>query len=98
MSPIVEPSANKVEDDLAEAQLLSYKVMVSKLNGWQLNLEYARKVALYDELTEYLAKLRTEKLSERETAEKNKSRVERQIEILRERTQCSGPRSEKPAI
>ena len=86
MSPVIEPSANNIEDDLVETHLLSYKVMVSKLNGWQLTQELARKLERYDELTECLAKPRTGSLETRETTEKNKAKVEKQIEILRERT------------
>jgi hypothetical protein len=89
LSPAKRPSANKVVDDSKATYFLSYRIMVSKLNGWQLEKELARKLELYDELTEYLAKPRSQSLEKRETTEKDKAKVEKQIEILRERTGCS---------
>lgn len=91
MGPVKEPSANKVESDSAETYFLTYKIMVSKLNGWQLNHELSRKLELYDELTEYLAKSGSGSgsLKKRGASEKDNAKVERQIEILRGRTRRS---------
>jgi archaellum component FlaC len=76
-------------DDSEETYLLSYKIMVSKLNGWKLNEELARKLELYDELTEDLGKPEIGRGSlkkKKETTEKSLAKLEKQIEILRERT------------
>jgi hypothetical protein len=73
-------------DDSEEIYLLSYKIKVSKLNGWKLNEELSRKLELYDELTEDLRKSETESLKKKETTEKSLAKLEKQIEILREKT------------
>jgi hypothetical protein len=71
-----------------EAYAISYKVMVSKLNGWQLIQELAKRVETFDRLTEELEGLALERgTSKAEAIEKKKARVEMQIEILQRRTQ-----------
>jgi hypothetical protein len=87
LSPVIETPAknNTKEDDFTDRYLASYKIMVSKLNGWQLNQELAGKLELYDELMDRLAKSKTESQEKRGTTENDKAKVEKEIEILRER-------------
>jgi hypothetical protein len=61
--------------------------MVSKLNGWQLTQELAKRVETFDRLTEELEGLALDRAtSKAEAIEKKKARVEMQIEILQRRT------------
>ena len=78
----------QAETPSEEAYALSYKVMVSKLNGWQLTQELAKRIETFDSLTEELRGLEFDTgTSKAEAIEKKKARVEMQIEILQRRIQ-----------
>lgn len=69
-----------------EPSLATYKAMVSKLNGWQLTQELAKRVVIFDRLTEELDQLVLDKgTTNVEEIEMKKATVEMQIEILHRR-------------
>ena len=78
------PSSSLASD---EAYFRSYTIRVSKMNGWELALELARRVERFDRLNDDVERAKINRDSQEiRMAEKMRDREERQIEILHDQT------------